>query len=258
MVDKFLLYIDTLGFSKMVRNDVNRVRRLYDIVENLTVQHHRDFKIIVFSDTFLIYNKEDPTTDDERRYVVWYTIEFFQNLFYECAGKDYYFRAVLVHGEFEHITTPKVDRFYGEALVDAYEHQRTINCTGLFIDQYCQKYNEYFPVEQYDDKLSYVFVNQSLEHFCRGELADWPVDPKLMENGDPWHLAKDIHFLKDVNRLMRCHVEPRVRGKYLATWDYYYRRYGRLMYDLESNGFDLSVLSKEFDWGPAIAGIWDE
>ena len=279
MEHKFLLYIDTLGFSKMVREDVSRVRYLYDIVENLTVYDHHEFKIIVFSDTFLIYNIEEPINDDERQDMVRFSIEFFRNLFYKCVGKNYYFRAVLVHGEFEHIPpvlgyrleegdvhlhsefgdkpSTKVDRFYGKALVDAYESERQINCTGLFIDRYCQKYNEYFPVEQYDDKLSYVYVNRSLEEFYMGGLGDWPVDPVLMEHHfDSWHLAMDIHFLKDVNRLMRCHKDPRVEEKHQTTWDYYCRRYERLMCDLESKGFDLSVLSKDFNWKPAKARIF--
>jgi hypothetical protein len=259
MDKKFLLYIDILGFSKLVSKDISRVRRLYRIIEKLNVHHHDYFHVIVFSDTILIYNIDDPFAEFNRGYIVMFLIEFVQNLLYNCIGKDYYFRAVLVNGEFKHTTLKNIDCIFGKALINAYLKEKAINCTGLFIDQYCQKYNIVFPVEPYDAKLSFVYLNQSLERFYRGELGKWPVDPWIMYDTDSeWHLAKDVRFLKDVHRLMHQHPDSKVRGKMFATWNYYYRRYGKLLRELESQNFDLKVLSKGFDWSKAKSRIMED
>lgn len=129
---------------------------------------------------------------------------------------------------------------------------------GLFIDGYCQKFNVVFPVEPYNRDLSFVYLNQSLDRFANGELGEWPVDPELMYQTDSeWHLAKDVYFLKNIYKLMRNHRDPMVREKMLNTWDYYYRRYTKLLQDLESENFNLTVLSKGFNWGPAKRRIFD-
>jgi hypothetical protein len=41
----------------------------------------------------------------------------------------------------------------------------------------------------------------------------------------------------------------------LATWDFYYRRYGVLLHELASRDFDLAVISEGFDWAPAKSRI---
>ncbi len=258
MERKFLLYIDILGFSELVRNDIYRVRRLYHLIDQLNVHHHDAFRFIIFSDTILIYNINEPLRDADRQYYVMFLIEFAQNLLYECAGKNYYFRSVLVYGEFEHKSYGNVDRIFGKALVDAYLKEKAINCMGLFIDGHCQKFNVVFPVEPYNRYLSFVYLNQSLDRFANGELGEWPVDPELMYQTDSeWYLAKDVYFLKDIYKLMRNHQDPRVREKMLNTWDYYYRRYTKLLQDLESENFNLAVLSEGFNWGPAKRKVFE-
>lgn len=65
MSDRFLLYIDILGFSNMVRDEPRKVVRVYEILDTLNVHNQSDFKVIVFSDTILIYNSQPASATTE-------------------------------------------------------------------------------------------------------------------------------------------------------------------------------------------------
>lgn len=91
--DRFLLYIDILGFSEMTNNEPRKVARVYSILDELNVHRHNSFKTIVFSDTVLVYNPDLAETDDERQYLVWYLIEFVEDLHHRLTGQDIFFRA---------------------------------------------------------------------------------------------------------------------------------------------------------------------
>ena len=191
MEKKYLLYIDILGFSELVKESEAKVRRLYRIIDSLNVHRHPSFKAIIFSDTILVYNVDDAFFKHDHEYLVMFLIEFAQNLLYQSVGRNYYFRAVLVYGEFEHKSLRNTEQFFGNALIDAYVKQKSVKCTGLFIDNHCHTYNDIFPVERYDKNLSFVYLNQSLEELHRGELGPIPVDADLLYQTDyQWYLAK--------------------------------------------------------------------
>jgi hypothetical protein len=218
MKSKYLLYIDILGFSEIVRNRPEDARRLYKIIDELNCHKHEAFQVIVFSDTIVIYNKFDPFLDSEHFYAVMYLIEFAQNLLYETIGKGYFFRAVLVYGEFEHARPNNVERFFGKALVTAYLAEKAIPCTGLFIDPTSRRHNIVFHVEPFNDEFSFVYLNQSLDRLSDGHLGEIPIDAWLLEQTDSqWYLSKDVRFLSDVYHGMRSHPDPRVRQKFLMT-----------------------------------------
>jgi hypothetical protein len=256
MKSKYLLYIDILGFSEMVRNRPEDARRLYKIIEDLNCHKHDAFQVIVFSDTILIYNKFDPFLDNEHSYAVMYLIEFAQNLLYETIGKGYFFRAVLVNGEFEHARPNNVERIFGKALVTAYLAEKSIPCTGLFIDSASQRRNIVFSVEPFNEQFSFVYLNQSLDRLSEGSLGAIPVDAWLLEQTDSqWSLSKDVRFLSDVYEHMRSHPNPRVRQKFLMTWDYYLRRYSDIMLLLVQENFHPECISPKFDWTKATKRI---
>jgi hypothetical protein len=252
MKKKYLLYIDILGFADLVLHRPEEVRRVYQIIEGLNCHKHDAFRVIVFSDTLLIYNIDDPFLDHDHSYIVMFMIEFTQNLLYSFAGKGFFFRSVLVNGEFEHTSPSNIERFFGSGLVRAYLSEKSIPCTGLFIHTDCQKYNDIFPVEPFNEEFSFVYLNQSLDRLMSGELGDLPVKGYWLEQTDSqWQLAKDIRFLSDVHSLMRSHIDPRVRQKFLMTWDFYRRRYEKLTRLLEENRFDPQCISTDFDWREA-------
>lgn len=259
MKPTYLLYIDILGFGELTKNDHSRARRLYHLLETQHVHNHHAFRAIVFSDTILIYNLEEPLTQSDHEYLVMFAIEFAQNLLYTTIGKDFYFRAVLVHEGFEHSRAEKVERVFGPALVKAYEAEKDIQCTGLFIDQHCQSFNKIFKVAPWNRDLYFVYLNQSLDELLLQEFDGLPFPAGLLFDMDAqWHLAKDVRMLKDVDRLMQKHPDPRVRAKHLATWNFYYRRYPALLHALKERNFDPRVISEGFDWSEANRRIQDD
>jgi hypothetical protein len=74
MPAKYLLYIDMLGFSDLVRKR-GAVKKLYEIINTLNVHRHDAFKTIAFSDTLLVYNIVNPKTKHDREYLVMYSCE---------------------------------------------------------------------------------------------------------------------------------------------------------------------------------------
>src|SRR4051812_2952444 len=98
MTDKYLLYIDFLGFADLVKSNPAEIEKLYSIINSLNVHQHNTFKTIVFSDTILVYNIHDPKNKFEHEYLVMYACEFVNDLLYRLTDKDRYFRAILTYG----------------------------------------------------------------------------------------------------------------------------------------------------------------
>jgi hypothetical protein len=244
---KYLLYIDLLGFTGLVRRDPARVEKIYSVLNSLNVHSHAVFRTIVFSDTILAYNHEEPTTPDMHGYVVWYSIEFAEDLHDRLTGQDIYFRAVLLRGEFRHYRLKNVECFFGNALVDAYLREKEIPSLGLFIESECNSHNRYFRTAPFSKDLHFVYLNRSIENFHQDTQGTLPADDPCIDDSYP-DLAAQVRFLQDVHRNMREHPEASVRSKFLTAWDFYFRRYPKVLSALAEADFDLSVLSPRHDW----------
>lgn len=97
-MDKTFLYIDILGFGKLVRNHSSKVNRIFEIIDGSNVHEHFALQTVVFSDTILIFNKNN---DYENHYYVTYLIEYTQQLFYRLSLINIYFKGIITLGEFE-------------------------------------------------------------------------------------------------------------------------------------------------------------
>ena len=86
MKNKYLLYLDILGFSQLVEHSPKTIREIYKIIDSLNVHTHDVFHTIVFSDTILVYNKVAPGSRDDHEYLVMNSIEFAQDLLYRFIG----------------------------------------------------------------------------------------------------------------------------------------------------------------------------
>lgn len=248
MADTYLLYIDILGFSEIVAEGRDDVDAVYRALDSIRVHNHHAFRATAFSDTILVWNTVDPRTDDDHEYFVMYACEFAQDLLYRTAGKGIYFRAVLRHGEFACTRLENIECYYGQALIDAYQDEKGINGTGLFIHADCQPHNRFFPVADYSDTLSFVYLSQSLESLHDHTGGVLPADRLLVEAGFYLWIAVELRLLQDTHNQMRHNPDPRVRSKHLATWDYYYRRYPELLSAFERAGFRPDVICPELDW----------
>lgn len=252
--DRFLLYIDILGFSEMTRKEPRKVARLYSILDSLNAHKHNSFKTIVFSDTVLAYNYVKPENDHDREYLVWYLTEFVEDLHRRLTGQDVYFRAILTAGDFSHYRLKNIECFYGGALISAYMAEKNIPSLGLFIDKSCVPYNRYFRLASFDAELSFVYLNRAIENFSHS-WGDDPVLPIAAEGLDMWSFAPDlpwdVRFMKDVYRNMRSHSSAQVRTKFLTAWDFYVQRYPRLMARLVATDFNVDSVS-------SVPGHWEK
>lgn len=249
MPTRYLLYIDILGFSDLVKTDPLQVERIYGVLDSLNVHRHHAFRTIVFSDTVLVYNRFDPKSSDakEHEYIVWYSIEFAEDLHHRLTGQGLYFRAVLVSGEFQHYALENIDCFFGKALIEAHALEKAIPSIGLFIDDACNQHNRYFKTEHFGNHLHFVYLNRSVESLQCETNGELPVDSILLDSNYP-QLVWQVRFLRDVHAMKRNHPDPNVRVKFLTAWDFYNRRYPKLLKALEEGGFDMKVFNSKYDW----------
>jgi hypothetical protein len=229
------------------------VDELYAIINSLNVHKHHAFKTIAFSDTLIVYNIYETDTPDNRRYHVMYMCEFAQDLFYRLVPRDLHFRAFLTKGEFEHQQLDNLQAFYGEALVAAYRREKTIDCTGLFIDAPILPDCAIFHYERYDAVTYFIHLMQSLDQ-TRFKDVTFPLDPILIEESH-WELAYDFRYLKNIyGHMNNPELEPRIRAKHSAAWNLIRRRHRPLLYTLEVNDFNPQSISN-FDWAEAIRHV---
>jgi hypothetical protein len=259
MADKYLLYIDVLGFGNLVHSNPAKVNQLYRIIDSLNVHSHHAFHTVVFSDTVVVYNAVQPRTLDDNRYLVMYACEFAQDLQYRLVGQDIFFRAVLVRGQFEHYNLEHIQCFYGSALIDAYSREKKIPAIGLFIDDACNIHNAIFPTHRFDSGASFVYLNQSLERLQRNTEGTLPTDPIWLETTDEyWDILSDIRFLHDIYDRMHNHSNLDVRAKYLNTWNLFRQRYPAILSEFAAASFAPAAVCKNFEWGPKIRQLEDD
>ena len=176
-----------------------RVRDLYQRMDNLNAHKHSSFQAIVFSDTMLVFNKDDLEWDEkDKEALVTRLCDFAADLFYRLISQDIHFRAYICCGEFEHSKMQHIDAFFGAALIRAYTRERDIQCTGLFIDNDLVPYLGYFRSSQYDAHCHFVYLMQTLDNITY-EQSDYPLDWNLVGpvGNDVW-ASYDVTYLKNV------------------------------------------------------------
>lgn len=242
--DKYLLYLDILGFSEMVK-DSERVFSLYKIINALNVHSHDVFECIVFSDTLLVYNHEDPKSDRDRRYLVMFLIEFAQDLLCRLIGRDTYFRAVLTKGSFWHDRMENLDSYFGEALVRAHRDEKKLIGCGLFIDRRLNKYNKIFDTAKHNAAYDYVFVTQNIQSASEYGRGGFPFPGELLDSTTMnFDTYAELIFLRDIYLNSISHEDPKVRGKFQATWVHYQQQYKELCDALYAADFDFDAVTK--------------
>ncbi len=171
---KYFLYIDILGFSSLVMQD--RIRDLYDRLDSLNAHTHPSFSTIVFSDTIVIYNRDDLDWDEKDKIaLVSRLCEFAADLFYRLISQDIHFRAYICCGEFVHSKMQHIEAFYGRALVQSYHREREIQCSGLFVENDLVPYIGVFESDMYDEHSHYVHLIEYLRQISFAE-GSYPLD----------------------------------------------------------------------------------
>lgn len=250
MDDRYLLYVDLLGFEELVNTAPHRVKDLFEIVASLNLHKHGDFAAIVFSDTILVHNIPLPTNDRDRQYIVMYQCEFFRDLMHRVAGRSIALRAVLTYGQFEHYRLNEIPYFYGRALNHAYRCEKSLEVTGLLMDHHCQRFSNIFSCRPFDNNWYYVFVTQALDEYEDTYGAMIPLPKIIVDDTDlSWFLGPELETLAFSSQQARTNPDPKVRAKHIATLKQYRSRYPKIFAALESVDFSMEAVSTEFDWG---------
>ena len=254
MSERFLLYIDILGFSEMTKREPRKVARTYAILDSLNVHKHQAFKTIVFSDTVLVFNPTPAKSLDDRQYLVWYLTEFVEDLHHRLTGQDIYFRAVLTAGDFSHYSLKNIDCFFGRALISAYNREKVIPSIGLFMDKSCVKLNKFFRIVPFDDETSFVYLNRAIESLTTYTDDTYPFSDRDIEYQIPY-LPWQVRHLKDVHTQMRTHRSPEVRAKFLTAWDFNAKCYPGLTRALVDGDFQVMALGGTGAWTSQVAAM---
>ncbi|HEV7381186.1 MAG TPA: hypothetical protein VGN64_15420 [Dyadobacter sp.] len=244
--EKFLLYIDILGFRNLVKDNKDKIVELFDRIEKLPVFTDRDIRTIVFSDTILCYLKQTPNSKDDVETMLMYLCEACQALFYHCVQLDIVYRAILTYGEFEFKEQKYFNSYFGKALIFAHDKEKDIKSIGLFVDKrVTDKYN-IFRTIPYSDEFDFVYPNSDFNVFQYAELSNFPVDWDRLE-GEVM-LDLDVKFLKYVKHNIDSLSDTYIRQKYESVYNLYKKKFAPLIIFLEQNNFDHKAICPELDW----------
>jgi hypothetical protein len=252
--EAYLLYVDLLGSGTLVEKS-GSADGLCGIIDSLDAHRPDAFKTVVFPYTALSYTTLPPTDADTRQHLVMYLCEFAQNLFYRLVGRGWHIRAYLARGAFSHRRLENVDAFCGETLVRARRRESEIQCTGLFIDDDVLPDCDKFFTTPFDSRCHFVHLMQSLENLGFGNIP-YPIPTGLIASGElARFLAYDVTYLRSVHaNANRQSLSPRVRVKYLSTWQMIGARHRALLDTLERNNFDPRSVA-DLDWSEAMRSV---
>lgn len=250
MKEKYFLYIDILGFADLVEQDPSEIEEIYEIIDSLNVHSHDAFKTIVFSDTILVYNKEDVSSKQDHEYVVMYACEFVKELMYRFGNKNRHFRAILTYDNFKHYNLKNVECYYGDALVNCYYKEKDVNGIGLFIDKKIARFNIIFPTVEYDKDLDFVCLLQCFESLNGNTEGILPSNDLItISNTDEyWAIKFELNILRDIYNNSIKNPDIKVRSKFLQTYQLYKNMFKRLLMAFEETNFDVSTINPEVDW----------
>lgn len=246
--NKYLLYIDILGFSDLAKTNYNKVKNLFAVIDSLNAHKHGDFQTLVFSDTILIFNKTAPLNSHDHEYIVMYLCEFAQDLIFRCKRLDIQFRAILTYGEFYFEKLKHIDAYHGTALIYAYEKEKNIQGLWLYMDKKIEQYNKIFATHSFDKDLNFVFLLQDLEGARKLKIDEFPVRWELVDPHFLYDFRDEVAILKMIKNNIDTQTDSRIRGKYLQTYDLFRNRYPQMLSFLESNDFDFRSVSPDANW----------
>lgn len=245
--DYYLLYIDVLGFGALVEESAVRVDDLFEIVASLNVHKHPSFSTIVFSDTILVHNMIQPSSDDDHHYFVMYECEFYQDLINRLTGRGVWLRGVLTHGPFQHYELNGTPYFYGPALNRAYHVDKELKLTGLVMDDHCRTHSHIFSSIPLDQGWHYVFVTQGLDKFEDLYGGRIPL-PRIVVEELGWRLGPELEMLAGHLNQSKTHPDVQARQKHMATLRLYRSRYPKAFATLEHLEFRMEAVSDCFEW----------
>lgn len=243
-MERAFLYIDMIGFENMVKSKSIKVERIFEIIDSLNVFRHESLQVIVFSDTILVFNKNEnwPT-----HYYVTYLIEYAQELFYKLNWVNVFFKGIITYGEFCFKERCNFQSYYGEALIDTYKDESLLNGFGLYIDKRLHDEVIIFNKVSFNEKYDYILLCQSFINLYRDTNGKLPIDTNILCETDTYfRIDEDLRFFREIEYLKNNHPVARVRDKYQTVYDIYKKCTPLFFATFENDGFLPFVLNEHY------------
>ena len=222
-MEKTFLYIDILGFKNLVISNADKVEGIFKIIDGLHVHKDIVFQTIVFSDTILVFNKDNRYP---LHFYVTYLIEFAQQLFYRLSMINVYFKGIITLKPFTYIELKNVNAYYGEALISTYQDEKELKGFGLYIDKSISNDAFIFEKIDFNEKYDYILLCQSLIKLYKKTKGKLPVSESLLtETDDYYRIDEDIRFFREID-YYRKHIN---NDHIIEKYDYVYNKYRLLL-----------------------------
>lgn len=249
--DRYFLYLDILGFSELVKDKSGRtINDLYEVIASLNANNHDAFKVVVFSDTVVVYNVNGGDTPQDAKYLIMFMCEFVKDLMHRLTGRGIFYRAVITHGDFTHYELNGIPCFFGNALVEAYNAEKELKAVGLFIHKSISQFCHIFKYKQFNDNYNFVYVTQALEELEEFGADRFPIPKNWIEDTDAkWHIVPELDHVSNMylGSVDKSYPES-VQAKYKASWEMYCKQYPRLTAQLFAAGQDITSVSPQVKW----------
>lgn len=246
-MDKIFLYIDILGFTDLVENKSPKVQFIFETIDKLKSFKHFAFNTIVFSDTILIFNNDEEKYDTH--YYITFCVEFVQELFYNLALNNIYFKALITKGEFHVGNLENFQFYYGNALIEAYKDSSVLNGFGLFVNKAVSK--DVIILEKISDaenkKYDSILLCDSFVKLNKRAKGLLPVDLCILSDTDEFdRIEEDLSFFRKIAYLKEHIKDLKIKQKYETFYDWY-KKYANPLFDkMEENEFMPFALNSNF------------
>ena len=235
LMKRAFLYMDILGFENLVRTNTSKVDEIFKIFDALKVFKHYALQTVVFSDTILVFNKDEGLSID---YYCTYLIEYSQELFYRLSLINVFFNGILTLGEFKFSQLNNIQAYYGLALIDTYNDEKELEGFGLFVDNRISKEIIVFDTVPFTEKYEFILLCQSLKNLYSETNGNLPIDINLLSDTDAFNrIDEELRFFREVEYLMNNHPCEKVRNKYQKVYDTYKNELPLFFKHFEIDGF---------------------
>jgi hypothetical protein len=250
MKQRYFLYLDILGFSDLAKEDSGKIDDLYKVIASLNAHHHHAFKVVVFSDTVIVYNVDGGDTPRDSSYLIMFMCEFVKDLMHRLTGREIYYRALITYGEFAHYELNGMPCFFGKALVDAYNSEKELKAVGLFIHKDISHNCKIFKYKNFNDNYNFVYVTQALDEIELFGGGGYPIPPDLIEcTGSQWFIIPEISHVSSMYKgATNDNYSESTKMKYQASWEMYCKHYPNITGQRLSSNHDICSISPEVDW----------
>lgn len=228
----------------MINEQSPKIPQIFNIINELSVYKHYAFQTIVFSDTILVYNKEN---DKPTHYYLTYMVEFAQQLFYRLLSIDVYYRGLITYGEFEFKQLENIQAYWGKALLDSYEDEDKLLGFGLFVSKDVSEDILIFDKMDMGGKYDFIFLCQSYINLYKRAKGILPVELEIITETDDFdRIDEDLMFLRQIAEMKEICPCEKIRNKYVAVYNWYKERTPKFFKLFEEKGFMPFVINSNY------------